>query len=381
MEEFGAISDLIGALYDAASGIASFEPIAGQIAGAFGSQSCNIQVRNGFAGPCERVTFTGNYTPEMIQSYNQHYYQHDVWVNLAMRHPNERILGSDDLILDAEYRETLIHREYSRHMGIFYLMGGRVSLGGPDGAFGVLGIHHSEQEGLFSPEEKRRGALLLPHLQRALQLRERLGQMDIQQQAMFQAMETISLGVLLAAEDGRVLFANHAGEEILRHAFGLREHGGRLQATYPGANAELQNHIRSAARASLGRSSDAGGLLRLPRAGHNPLSLSIYPFMAPHLSNGGTVPAALVFVSAPEQQVTPSRDALAQMYRLTGAEARLFEALLVGERLQDYAERSSLSLQTVKTQLARLFDKTGHARQTDLVRDALSDRILSLKCF
>ena len=381
MEEFGPLSDLIGALYDAASGVISFEPIAGQIAKAFGSQSCAIQVRNGFAGPCERVAFTPNYTPEAVARYNQYYYQHDVWANLAMSSPSGGILGSDDLISDNEYRETLIYREFSRPMGIFYLAGALVPMGGPNKAFGVLGIHRNEQEGLFAPEEKRRASLLLPHLQRSLQLRERLGQMDLQQQAMFQAMETISLGVFLAAGDGRVLFVNHAGEEILRRGAGLRELGGRLQATHPAMDAEFQSHLRSAAQASLGRAVDAGGLLRLPLAGGKALSLSTYPFVAPHLSNGGTIPAALVFVSDPDQQRTPGRAALAQMYRLTGAEARLFEALLAGERLQEYAERSSLSLQTVKTQLGRLFDKTGHTRQTDLVRDALSDRILTLNRF
>ena len=40
-------------------------------------------------------------------------------------------------------------------------------------------------------------------------------------------------------------------------------------------------------------------------------------------------------------------------------------------RAEPYAEQSSLSRETVQTQLARLFDKTGHARQTDLVCDAL----------
>jgi DNA-binding CsgD family transcriptional regulator len=91
------------------------------------------------------------------------------------------------------------------------------------------------------------------------------------------------------------------------------------------------------------------------------------------------VPAALVFVSDPDLIEQPRRDVLAQVYDLTAAEAKLFEALLAGARLQDYAEQSSLSRETVKTQLAHLFDKTGHARQTELVRDALRNPLLTLK--
>jgi DNA-binding NarL/FixJ family response regulator len=56
----------------------------------------------------------------------------------------------------------------------------------------------------------------------------------------------------------------------------------------------------------------------------------------------------------------------------------LFEALLGGECLHDYAARSGVSLQTVKTHLAHIFDKTEHSRQTTLLADTFKNPILTM---
>jgi DNA-binding CsgD family transcriptional regulator len=371
-------SNLIADLYDAASGDVSFSPLAAKIAAAFDCKSCNLHVRNGFAGPVEQVTVTANYTPELLTSYDAHYYQHDVWANRGMRHPPGSVLGSDDLISDSEFRESIIYREHARFAQTFRLMGAILPIGGADGAFGAFGVHRSETEAPFSKAEKRQAEVLLPHLKRALQLRERLAQMDIRQQAMLQAMECLALGVMLVTGTGKLLFANPAAEALLRGGSGLVMVHNRLHAVAPSADPALQRLLQCATQATIGRASEAGGLLRLPRQGAKPISLSVYPFFAPASSGLVRAPSALIFISDPALHGSPRRDVLAQVYGLTKAEAKLFESLLAGDRLQDYADRSSLSLQTVKTQLARLFHKTGSTRQPELMKEGLSNPILSL---
>ena len=136
-------------------------------------------MRGGFVRPVERISSTSNYTPELNAKYQDYYYKVDTWANRAMEWQHEAILGSDDIISDDEYERTEVYNDYSRYAGIFYVLGAVTKIGGPGGARGAFGIHRSRREGLFSPEEKQRAAILLPHLNRALQLRERLGRMDI----------------------------------------------------------------------------------------------------------------------------------------------------------------------------------------------------------
>ena len=256
------------------------------------------------------------------------------------------------------------------------MLGALLSIGGPRGAWGVLGVHRTEQEGLFPAEDKRRCAILLPHLKHALQLRERLSGIDIQQRAIHEALERLAVGVVVVDEGGRLLFANAVAEKFFRVGNGLSVLGGRLRAAQPALDHMLQSALRDAARASLGRAAQMDGVLTIPRAEHKPLGLSIYPFSIPAVLRGAHARGALIFIGDPEVRPQPRREALVQMYGLTQAEARLCEALVLGERLQNYAERSGVGFQTVKAQLARIFDKTGYGRQADLVREALGNLAL-----
>lgn len=204
MTEENLLYGLVQSFYDAAAGQSDFGLLAPQVAHAFNASSCAIQIRGGFASAAEIASATANYTPELVQQYQEYYYKVDVWANVAMRWPQEAILGSEDMISDEEYERTELYNDYSRYAGIFYVLGAVTKIGGPGGALGAFGIHRSRREGLFSPEEKQRAAILLPHLNRALQLRERLGRMDISQQTMMQALEMAGVAILLSANDGRL---------------------------------------------------------------------------------------------------------------------------------------------------------------------------------
>jgi DNA-binding CsgD family transcriptional regulator len=53
-------------------------------------------------------------------------------------------------------------------------------------------------------------------------------------------------------------------------------------------------------------------------------------------------------------------------------------ALVDGERLDDYADRQQISINTARTQLKQIFAKTGHGRQADLIREALANPALKV---
>jgi len=51
--------------------------------------------------------------------------------------------------------------------------------------------------------------------------------------------------------------------------------------------------------------------------------------------------------------------------------AKVVQAILEGIELKDYANRESISMNTVKFHLKTAFDRTGTRNQTDLVRRTL----------
>jgi DNA-binding CsgD family transcriptional regulator len=72
----------------------------------------------------------------------------------------------------------------------------------------------------------------------------------------------------------------------------------------------------------------------------------------------------------------PSKELLARAFDLTPAEIRLAQHLARGESLEEIAPRVGVKISTARTQLARIFSKTGVTRQPKLV--ALLSRLAHL---
>ena len=79
-------------------------------------------------------------------------------------------------------------------------------------------------------------------------------------------------------------------------------------------------------------------------------------------------PAVIVFVSVPENNVTPPAELLEHLWGLTPTEARLAAALVEGRTVSDFLDESGISDNTARTHLKRVFHKAGVTRQSELIR-------------
>lgn len=77
--------------------------------------------------------------------------------------------------------------------------------------------------------------------------------------------------------------------------------------------------------------------------------------------------AAAVFVSNAADPPRLPADAMALLYDLTPAEARVFEFIVEGNTPAAISQQLGVTLPTVRTHLGRVFEKTGCTRQADLV--------------
>ncbi len=243
---------------------------------------------------------------------------------------------------------------------------------------GVIGIHRPYGAREFEESDKEPLGLLLPHLLRAMQLCQRLRSFEHGQRLALDALDSLAVGVIVLGEKRLVLFANATAERILRAGTALTARHGQLHAVNGRMDQGLQRALEDASQAAIGRSLGAGGALTLPRPEARPLSLLVCPLRPGAMRIEPSQPAAMIFIGDPDRQREPSMSVLAQTYNLTPAEAPLTEALLEGERLQDYADRVGVSIHTAKTHLKQVFAKTGHGRQADLIRDVLSNPVLRM---
>lgn len=373
--ELRDFSVLVERLYDAALNPEGWRSMAADLARAFESPSCAIQLRDIAANQTIILSNTENYDAKAIADYEAHYHATDMYVDGAMKlGVNVPLIGSQ--IVD---ENKLLHSEYYadwlKGVGIFHLAGGMMAIDG--GAVAGIGIHRPYGAEGYDAADREAMGLILPHLTRALQMYRKMHGMERQGAIGLAALEAMAVGVMVVDAAGKLLFSNSVAERLLQKGQGIAVSHGHLRAQGADRNQLLQHAIREAIVGFTGRSSHAG-MLVLPRPDALPLSLLVCPAPGHRLGADRLQATAIIFVNNPDDRITPAEAALATQFRLTPAEARLTAALLDGEHVDDYARRAGLSPHTVKTQLKAVFAKTGCGRQSDLMRVVLTNPVLRM---
>jgi DNA-binding CsgD family transcriptional regulator len=142
-----------------------------------------------------------------------------------------------------------------------------------------------------------------------------------------------------------------------------------LEASDGQATVTLREAIRRAGDGEVQSAAAVGGIVNIPRAPARPLTVILVAIH--HGLPGHSVdPGGLVALLIPEVEVgrQTSGHLLRDLYGLTQREADIAADLLQGHRVSDIARLRELSVNTVRTHLKRLLEKTGTTRQADLLR-------------
>jgi DNA-binding CsgD family transcriptional regulator len=367
-------SSLVEALYDAALNPKDWPGLAQQFARAFGTESCAIFQFNLAQGSADMLGITENFDAQAVSDYEAYYHRKDLLAIGMSKLGPDRATLSAEIVEEAEFLNSEIFDGYAKRIGIFWTVGSLMVL---DKQFiGAIGVHRPHGAWAFDADDKRHLAMLLPHLSRAMLLQRRLQGLTRDNRIVLDALEKLSVGMIAVDAEATLLFANSMAERVLRAGSGLTCRHGCLGTTDLTREGDLRRLIRQAGLAARGRPSAAGGVLVLPRPAGRPLSVMVCPLPSHALSLGPSVPAALLIFADPDARPSTSIQALIELYGLTPAEARLMVALIDGERLEDYAQRKQVSINTVRTQSKQIFAKTGHSRQADLIREVLANPAL-----
>lgn len=287
------------------------------------------------------------------------------------------VLQPSAWIDERSFRNTEYYNDCLAPLDLFYNLG--LTLFNENKVHTAVALVRPHRVGDFTTDEYRLSEMLVPHLQRAVRMNRYLHSAALERQAMLRGLDGLSVGVILAAGDGRVLFVNRVAEKVLCRGDGLSTRQQRLHAMVPTLTQELHRRIREAADTGAGSGTQVSGVLSLPCRSGDSVSLLICPFpVGASGASGPTVPTALIFIGGSAEATTVRQNDLRQIYGLTAAEAKLVGALLAGMPLRNYAAESGISTETAKTQLRQIFAKTGQRRQVDLIRHILSNPIIQL---
>jgi DNA-binding CsgD family transcriptional regulator/PAS domain-containing protein len=370
MRESGKLLELIGLVYDAAVEPAGWTACLTALGRALHAPAIGLfPVTPGSLST--RASLCVGHGPEFLARYDAYYGRSEVNAYMQATTPDMLVPGivirAEAVIPDRELRRTEYFADWLRPQGIG--AGAFAILRSPGGAPLVLSVARSPALGHLDMEELALLRVLVPHLERALALDRHLERLDAERQASEAALDLLAAGVILVDGSGLPVLLNRRANALVKANDGLGLDRDGLRAATPEATGALRGLIAEAGRTSRGRGTAAGGALVLPRpSGRRPLAALVTPIARERWRPAVAMALAAVIVSDPDDVAAPPTTALRRLWGLTPAEAMLAREVVAGRNLKDAAEGLGVSVATARSQLARVFAKTGTDRQAELVR-------------
>ena len=321
--------------------------------------------------PVDRF-FGDNISPESIADYQAHFHTIDIRMQRSIPGALNTIATDYDLVDDAVINGHEFYQDFLRSAGHRYIVAAILDL--DDGSYAFCSCHRGLKQDHADSDILDRAGLLLPHLRRSLQLRNKVSVIRAKSEAAFEALDGLGQAMFLVDAQGRILWQNSWADRLLRQQDGLMTSESELRTLSAPANTELQELIGSAINASTRPRARPGGLMSIPR----PSLKRSYQVLVTPLARGpemklvsrqlSTTPSAAIFIMDLEQKSVPRTEVLRTLYNLTPAEVRLAIALGSGATAKDYAEETRLSVHYVRWLIKQVEAKTDTRRISDLIR-------------
>jgi DNA-binding CsgD family transcriptional regulator/PAS domain-containing protein len=358
------IRDLIAAIYDAAGDAALWPPLLGELARLSQATSAGLIMHH---SGLENYSVLADWQvdPEAATLYNRYYGPLDIWARGGRSKPTGYVCTSQERCRLEQLRQTEFYCDFLSRFSIGHGMFGLVE--NSPTRWASLSLFRSSSNQAFDPQDLGILNQLMPHLRRAFLLHFRLSDLQAHSSGLAAALNMLSTGVIFVDSQGRVLLMNDFAETIIRRKEGLTVVNGKLGAIRHEETKALGQMIYTAARAECAAEWSPGGTVFVSRTKGRQLSVTVAPVR--NVDTGiGSRPAAVLFVVDPDRAVEPPETLMKSVYGLTEAESKLAIVLLDGCSLKAAADACTITHNTAKTHLKRIFEKTGVTRQSELVR-------------
>ncbi|GEM_PF-1615717 len=359
---------LVGKLYDAVMNPGGFQLFIEALCPAFQLKSVSMVTRH-----VETQEIKGNWmhgiAHEWIASYALIYAREDILARHMMDAPIASFYASNlDIPNPERFPESRFYREWVAPQGVAYAAGSIVLR---EGAWLTqLIVQRAPEHPPFTRDDMDRLDQLVPHIQRAIQMRYRFAELQLGQNFLASSLDVLAMPTLLINEYGRVAHVNRSATRLLEGRGVLWLEEGHIFTRYEAVTRSINLEVSNAIRASRGIAAHPCATVLLPRRARMPLIIMIAPM---HLNGSAAGQgAALLFAFDPEIAPSVGVELVRALFGLSEAEAQLAVALGCGKTLDDAAQERGTSIHTIRSQLKSIFNKTGTKRQSDLVSLLLS---------
>ncbi len=286
-----------------------------------------------------------------------------------------QVVRGEDIVPDAEFLSSEFYNDFGRHAGFRHMIGGVLHAATAT----MISFTRDAAAGSFDERDRRALQSLMPHLQRALQLR---GRFEPDASGLGAgALDALSIAVIVVDGNMRVKHANAAAVALTNGACGMsvRRTGPEpspgntlLSARHPDDHSRLSQLVAAVAHGS------SGSALRIRNAREEPasqasLAVLVSPAMTHFLSGPGTgcriqPGTAMIVARHLNHPSLPHPGLMCDLYGLTKAEAAVALSFGGGATAEDVARMRRVSPETIRSQVKAILRKTNTSNLRDLER-------------
>ncbi|MDQ7989551.1 MAG: helix-turn-helix transcriptional regulator [Candidatus Dactylopiibacterium sp.] len=355
---------LFAGLYDGVMAAGGFQRFIEGLAECFALKAVTLIIRHVESGEVRGLWLHG-LSQTWLERYALTYATQDVLAEHISRSPIASFYASNlDVPHPERFAATRFYSEWLAPQGVACAAGAVVLQEGPWATQMIL--QRGASQAAFTRAEMQALDALVPHLQRAIQMRQRFTELQLGQVFLVGGLDVLAMPTFLFDERGRLVHHNLAAARLLEEGV-LSLHDGHLRTGETASTRRLGFEIANAVRASRGEAGVAARdtALRIARGQRLPLMLMVAPLPLGATARG--CGAALVFAFDPDSTPGVTVERVRQLFGLSRAESELAVGLCSGHTLDDIARARGTSIHTIKSQLKNVFAKTGTRRQSELV--------------
>ncbi|WP_158816720.1 helix-turn-helix transcriptional regulator [Methylocapsa sp. S129] len=305
--------------------------------------------------------------PRYRDTYFEKYIKIDPTTTARFVAPSEEPTATVDLLPYDEFMRTRFYREWAQPQGLIDFIG--VTLEKATTSAAMLGVFRHERQGMVDEEMRRRMRLLAPHVRRAVLISKVIDFRQNEAAMLAQTLDGLRVATFLVDAGGRLIHANAAGHLLLGDSDVLHIVAGRMASSDRQIDESLRQIFLDAAEGDAAVGARGIALPLATSAGERYVAHLLPLTSGARRRTGLSFAAtAAMFVHKATLDAASPHQAIAEAYKLTLAELRVLFAIVEVGGAPEVAEVLGIAASTVKTHLARVFEKTGATRQADLVK-------------
>jgi DNA-binding CsgD family transcriptional regulator/PAS domain-containing protein len=359
------LTSLIGNIYDAALDRSLWPDALARIGDFVGGHGVGLLSKDSLSR-----TSTPHYRcgvdPHYVRTYAETHSKFDPAATLPF-FDVEQIVSFPELVPYDEFRQGRFYREWMQPQG--WVDAANAVLEKSVLSFSFISILRSESCGLVDDEMRRRMALIVPHVRRAVLIGRVIDLREAETASFADTLDGLSAGLVLIAADGRIVHSNAAASDMLNAGDFLRSNSGRLTTSDKHVDKLLNDSFAGAVDGDAGIGVKGIALPLTAGTGERYVA-HVLPLTSGARRRAGTAytATAAIFVRKAALETPAAPEVILKTFKLTPTELRVLLAIVDVGGIPEVAVRLGVAETTVKTHVKRLFEKTGKNRQADLVK-------------